>query len=88
MIDREMIDNMKAIMEPIRNKLDEMDLKINNMEYQITSRINTLENKVNGLSNNIMNMDFQNRKEHREIRQDIETILAVLETKDILPKAQ
>ena len=70
MTDREFIDNMKILLEPINNKLEMM------------------ENEMYNIRNDLRNMDFQNRREHREIRQDIETILAVLEAKNLLQKAQ
>ena len=70
MTDREFIDNMKILLEPINNNLEMM------------------ENEMYNIRNDLRNMDFQNRREHREIRQDIETILAVLEAKNLLPKAQ
>ena len=84
MTEYEMIDNMKLIPDPINNKLEKMENEIGNVRNDISN----LGNKVSNLRNDIRNLEFQNRREHRELRQDIETIMAVLDAGDLLPKAQ
>ena len=47
-----------------------------------------LENDIRNLENRIDNFEYQNRKEHIEVRQDIQTLVTVLEAKGILPTTQ
>ncbi len=70
MSENEMIDALRTLFTPISNKLEDIELKLEQLQ---------IENKI----------------EHRQIRKDIakledemETVVTVLQGKDILPKAQ
>lgn len=77
MTEREFIDSMRLLLEPIENKLESIENEMGN-----------IRNDIGNVRNDLRNLEFQNRREHREIRQDIETILVVLEAQNLLPKAQ
>lgn len=62
MTDTEILEAMRKMMEPMNLKLENIDNRLTNLEYEV-------------------------RKGFRETRQDIETIVEVLEAKGILPKA-
>lgn len=77
MTDQEIIDNLKILLKPIQNQIEEMDLKMSNMDLKIET------------------MRLENKTEHRAIRKDIErlndemeTVVAALRAKDILPIAK
>lgn len=77
MTDQEMLDNMKLLLNPINNKLEKIDIRIGN-----------LENRMGNLENRMDNLAYENRQEHKDIRQDIGTIVTVLNMKGILPGTQ
>ena len=64
------------ILEAMRQMLEPINLKLTN-----------LDNRISNLDNRITNLEYEMRKGFRETRQDIETIVEVLEAKGILPKA-
>ena len=77
MTDQEMLDNMKLLLNPINSKLEQIDIRIGN-----------LENRMGNLENRMDNLEYENRREHKDIRQDISTIVTVLNMKGILPGTQ
>ncbi|MCC8024310.1 MAG: hypothetical protein LIP16_03280 [Clostridium sp.] len=77
MSEQEMILTLRKLLEPINLKLDSLDNRINNLD----ARMNNLDNRLN-------NLEYDIRKGFRETKQDIETIVEVLEAKGVLPKAQ
>lgn len=77
MIDKDMLMAMQQLLEPIHLKLENLD-----------NRISNLDNRISNLDNRITNLQYEMRKEFRETKQDIETIVEVLEAKGVLPKAQ
>ena len=84
MTDQEMLDNMKLLLNPINNKLEKIDIRIGNLE----NRMGNLENRMGNLENRMDNLAYENRQEHKDIRQDIGTIVTVLNMKGILPGTQ
>lgn len=64
------------ILEAMRQMLEPINLRLMN-----------LDNRMSNLDNRITNLEYEMRKGFRETRQDIETIVEVLEAKGILPKA-
>lgn len=75
-MDNETIEAMRQLLTPINNKLDSMDLKISEMKIQMDS-----------LKLDMKTMEYENQKRYRELKQDTETIMTVLEARNLLPKA-
>lgn len=62
MTDTEILEAMRQMLEPVNLKLENIDNRLTNLEYE-------------------------NQKHYRELKQDTETIMAVLEARNLLPKA-
>ncbi|MCI8958652.1 MAG: hypothetical protein HFG62_05985 [Lachnospiraceae bacterium] len=77
MIDQEMLQTMRDLLTPISNQLSDIQHEITGMKYDIAG----LEHKLNGLK-----LDMQ--RGFRKNDDEIQTLVAVLEAKGILPKAQ
>ena len=75
-MDNETIEAIRQLLKPINNKLDSMDLKISEMKIQMDS-----------LKLDMKTMEYENQKHYRELKQDTETIMTVLEARNLLPKA-
>ena len=76
MTDQEMLEAMEVLLKPIHNKLDSMEIKLSEMQVQI----------------DILRLDMKTsersiRKDIRALYDGIDTLVEVLETKGILPKA-
>lgn len=74
-MDNETIEAIRQLLTPINNKLDSMDLKISEMKIQMDS-----------LKLDMKTMEYENQKRYRELKQDTETIMTVLEARNLLPK--
>lgn len=77
MTDQEMLEAMEVLLKPIQNKLDSMEIKLSEMQVQI----------------DILRLDMKTsersiRKDIRALYDGIDTLVEVLETKGILPKAK
>lgn len=72
-----MPDNMRLLLEPLHSRLERIDIRLGN-----------LENHMGNLENRMDNLAYENRQEHKDIRQDIGTIVTVLNMKGILPGTQ
>lgn len=62
MTDKEILEAMRQMLEPVNLKLENIDNRLTNLEYE-------------------------NQKRYRELKQDTESIMAVLEARNLLPKA-
>lgn len=62
MTDKEILEAMRLMLEPVNLKLENIDNRLTNLEYE-------------------------NQKRYRELKQDTESIMAVLEARNLLPKA-
>ncbi len=74
MTDNEIIEALKTLLKPMENHMKEIDLKLDKLDLKIES------------------LHLENKTEHRLIRKDIEhlndemeTVIAALRAKDILP---
>ena len=83
-MDNETIEAMRQLLEPNNLKLDKINNRIGNVENDIGN----LDNRISNLNNRIDNLEYQMKKGFRETRQDIDTLVEVLEAKGILPKDQ
>lgn len=70
MTDNEILAAMKEMLQPIRNKLDDIDIKIDTM--QLTQK--TSERAI--------------RKDIHFLNDEVDTLIAVMEAKGILPKVE
>ena len=77
MTDTEVLQALKDVMKPMNKKMENLELKLDNLELKLEA------------------LRLDNKMEHRAIRKDIdylndemETVIRVLQAKDILPKAQ
>lgn len=77
MTDTEVLQALKDVMKPMNKKMENLELKLDNLELKLEA------------------LRLDNKMEHRAIRKDIdylndemETVITVLQAKDILPKAQ
>lgn len=84
MTDTEVLQALKDVMKPMNKKMENLELKLDSLEL----KLDNLELKLEALR-------LDNKMEHRAIRKDIdylndemETVITVLQAKDILPKAQ
>ena len=65
------------ILEAMRQMLEPINLRVMN-----------LDNRISNLDNRITNLEYEMRKGIRDLKQDNETIMTVLEGRNLLPKAQ
>lgn len=77
MTDQEMLEAMKVLLKPIHNKLDSMEIKMSEMQVQI----DTLRLDMKTSERSI-------RKDIHALYDGMDTLVEVLETKDILPKVK
>ena len=47
-----------------------------------------IKNQISNLDNRVANLEYETRKGIRELKQNDETIMAILEGRKLLPKAQ
>ena len=84
MTDNEMLDAMKSLLTPINLKLEKMDNRMDKLEHEMADiRHEVADNKLE--TNNLrleMNRGF------RKNNDEIQTLIAVLEAKNILPIAR
>ncbi len=91
MTDQEMLEAIKALLYPINNKLDNIDLQFKSIDAKIAAmdaKISTMDSRISTLDLRLSNLEHQMKKGFRKNDQDIETLVKVLELKEILPKAQ
>lgn len=77
MTDQEMLEAMKVLLKPIHNKLDSMEIKMSEMQVQI----DTLRLDMKTSERSI-------RKDIHALHDGMDTLVEVLEAKDILPRAK
>lgn len=70
MTDIEMIETIKTILQPIKNKLDDMDIKLDTLQLNAK----TSERAI--------------RKDIHYLNDEVDTLIAVLEAKNILKKVE
>ena len=68
MIDKEMLDAMQLLLNPIKNQLESLDLKIDTLQLNQKTTARSI------------------RKDIQYLNDEVDTLIAVLEAKDILPK--
>lgn len=74
MTDKEMIDALQTLLKPINNRLETMELKLENVEVKLdTLRLDTRT------ANRSLKKDIQG------LNDEVDTLIAVLEAKNILP---
>lgn len=82
MTDNEMLDAIKTLLTPINLKLEKMDNRLDNLEREIADVKHEIANNKAEISNLRMEMNRGFRKNNDEIQ----TLVAVLHAKDIMPK--
>nr|DAG14293.1 MAG TPA: protein of unknown function (DUF5320) [Inoviridae sp.] len=80
MTDKELLEAMQKMLEtqlkPIQEKIEILEL-----QNKVT------QNKLDNLDLRLTSLEYQVKKGFNKNNQDIETLVEVLEAKDILPKA-
>ncbi|RKJ00710.1 hypothetical protein D7X87_22225 [bacterium D16-54] len=77
MTDNEMLDAMRDLLMPINLKLEKMD-----------NRINILENRIANIELEMSSIKLEMNRGFRKNNDEIQTLVAVLEAKNILPIAK
>jgi archaellum component FlaC len=77
MTDQEILQAMRDLLTPINNQMAEIKHEITDIKYDIAG----LDHKISGLQLNM-------QRGFHKYDDEIETLIAVLEGKGILPKAQ
>ena len=77
MSDQEMLNALKALLKPIQNKLDSLDIKLSEQQIQIDS-----------LRLDMKTSEHEKRKDIHQLNDGIDTLVEVMEIKGILPEAK
>ena len=77
MTDNEMLDAMRDLLMPINLKVEKMD-----------NRINILENRIANIELEMSSIKLEMNRGFRKNNDEIQTLVAVLEAKNILPIAK
>ena len=77
MSDQEMLNALKALLKPIQNKLDSLDIKLSEQQIQIDS-----------LRLDMKTSERAMRKDIHQLNDGIDTLVEVMEIKGILPEAK
>ena len=77
MTDNEMLDAMRDLLMPINLKLEKMD-----------NRMNILENRIANIELEMSSIKLEMNQGFRKNNDEIQTLVAVLEAKNILPMAK
>ncbi|MDY5246412.1 MAG: hypothetical protein SPJ50_02200 [Ligilactobacillus salivarius] len=67
----------KETIETIRTLLEPLQIELMN-----------IKNQISNLDNRVANLEYETRKGIRELKQNDETIMTILEGRNLLPKAQ
>lgn len=84
MTDQEIIDNMRLLLHPINKKLEIMENHMTEIEHKMAG----IEHEISGIKYEMSNLKLEMHRGFRKNDDEIETLIAVLEAKGILPKAQ
>ena len=79
--------NENEMIEAIRGMLQEELKPINDSIETLKVQNKAIKNKLEEIDIRLTNLEYQTKKGTKETRQDIETLVEVLEAKGILPKA-
>ena len=77
MSDQEMLNALKALLKPIQNKLDSLDIKLSEQQIQIDSLRLDMKTSARAI-----------RKDIHQLNDGIDTLVEVMEIKGILPEAK
>ena len=77
MSDQEMLNALKALLKPIQNKLDGLDIKLSEQQIQIDSLRLDMKTSERAI-----------RKDIHQLNDGIDTLVEVMEIKGILPEAK
>ena len=77
MTDNEMLDAMRALLTPINNKIEKLESEIADIKHDVA------DNKKE-----ISNLRLEMNRGFRKNNDEIQTLVAVLEAKNILPMAK
>ncbi len=77
MSDQEMLNALKALLKPIQNKLDILDIKLSEQQIQIDSLRLDMKTSERAI-----------RKDIHQLNDGIDTLVEVMEIKGILPEAK
>lgn len=75
MEDKDILSSMKTMLQPIQNQLEDMDLKLDTMDL-----------KIETLQLNQKTSERAIKKDINYLNDEVDTLIAVLEAKDILKK--
>lgn len=84
MTDQELINAIKVINKPIQDKLEDLDLKFDNINLKISE----LQVQIDTLRLETKTAEKEIRRDIRRIHDGMDTLVEVLEAKDILPRAK
>ena len=79
--------NENEMIEAIRGMLQEELKPIHDSIETLKVQNQDIKNKLEEIDIRLTNLEYQTKKGTKETRQDIETLVEVLEAKGILPKA-
>ena len=77
MSDQEMLNALKALLKPLQNKLDSLDIKLSEQQIQIDSLRLDMKTSERAI-----------RKDIHQLNDGIDTLVEVMEIKGILPEAK
>lgn len=75
---------MKTMLQPIKNQLEDMDLKLESMDL----KLETMDLKLETLQLNQKTSERAIKKDIYYLNDEVDTLIAVLEAKDILKKVE
>ncbi|NBH18640.1 hypothetical protein D3Z55_14575 [Clostridiaceae bacterium] len=81
MTDREMLDAMNEMLIPVRMKLEGMAKEIAGVKLEVAG----MKYEMIHLDNRMTNMEYEMRRGFRRNNEEIETLVAVLHAKGLLP---
>ena len=84
------LDSMDNRLDGMDTRLDGIDTRLNRLAEDteiLKLQHKATQNKLDGIDLRLTNLEYQTKKNFREVHQNIETLVGVLEAKGILPKA-
>lgn len=91
MTDQEILTALKTLLKPMQNKLDSLDIKLSQQQVQLDNmdiKISQQQVQSDTLRLDIKTLERDIRKDINRLHDGMDTLIAVLENKGILPKVE
>lgn len=89
LMDKKLDEKLNDKLKPIHDKLEVLDNRLEKVETRIEvldNRQTVLTKKLEDIDFKLTNLEHTTKKEFAKINDEVETLIAVLEAKNILPR--